>query len=51
MAMGVVMERYHLSSEQAFEILCRLSQESHRKVNRIAEDIVFSGELPHAGSG
>lgn len=47
-ALGIVMERHKLSSDGAFELLARISQQSHRKVREVAADIVQTGliELP-----
>lgn len=45
-AIGVVMERYRLSAEEAFGVLQRLSQERNEKLRAIAERIVETGELP-----
>ncbi|MGY1752973.1 ANTAR domain-containing protein [Blastococcus sp. SYSU D01042] len=47
-AIGVVMERYKLSADEAFGVLQRLSQERNEKLRAIAERIVDTGELPGA---
>ncbi len=39
-AIGIVMERYDLSDERAFEFLIRLSQNSNVKLRDIAADLV-----------
>ncbi|HEX7210328.1 MAG TPA: response regulator, partial [Propionibacteriaceae bacterium] len=45
-AVGVVMTRYELDAQQAFKVLVRISQQSNRKLNDIAEELVRTGELP-----
>jgi GAF domain-containing protein len=44
-ATGIMMERYSLDAAQAFEVLRRTSQETGRKVNDLAQDLV-DGERP-----
>jgi AmiR/NasT family two-component response regulator len=46
-AVGILMERYHLDRPAAFRFLARLSQERNVKVCRIAEGLVRGAE----GSG
>lgn len=48
MAMGIVMERHKLSSEQAFELLARISQQRQYRVREVAAQIAETGvvELP-----
>ncbi|HST46317.1 ANTAR domain-containing protein [Jatrophihabitans sp.] len=47
-AMGVLMARHQLTAEQAFSLLRRASQHSHRKVVALAAEVVQTGmlELP-----
>ena len=45
-AVGMVMTRYELDSQQAFKVLARISQQSNRKLHDIAEEMVRTGELP-----
>ena len=45
-AKGVLMEREHLSGQQAFERLRRLSNDRNVKLRDIAQDIAESGEVP-----
>lgn len=45
MALGVVMERYKLSSTQAFDLVRRMSQFSHLKLRDVADNIVATGEV------
>jgi signal transduction histidine kinase/DNA-binding response OmpR family regulator len=45
-AVGIVMARYELDSERAFQVLVRVSQQNNRKLHDIAEELVRSGVLP-----
>ena len=45
-AVGVVMSRYKLSEDAAFETIRRVSQTSNVKLRELAETIVSVGELP-----
>jgi GAF domain-containing protein len=45
-AKGVLMERYKLSAEQAFQVLAQASMNENRKVRDIADQLVSTGELP-----
>jgi GAF domain-containing protein len=45
-AQGIVMERYGLSAQRAFDLLCRLSSTEERKLSAVAEAIVRTRELP-----
>lgn len=47
-AMGIVMAEHKLTVEQAFELLRRVSQHSHRKLREIAREVTETGtiELP-----
>jgi hypothetical protein len=45
-AVGIVMERYHLSDERAFAFLTRLSQDGNVKLRVVAEQIV-DGTVTH----
>lgn len=42
-ATGLVMERFGLSADVAFEVLRRLSQENNRKLYDIAHELVHDG--------
>lgn len=46
MAMGILMERYRLTEEQAFDRLRDLSQRSNVKVREVAKQIVYTGDTP-----
>jgi hypothetical protein len=47
-AMGILMARHQLTADQAFNLLRRTSQHSHRKVAELAAEVVQTGmlELP-----
>ncbi|MEO9239828.1 MAG: ANTAR domain-containing protein [Jatrophihabitantaceae bacterium] len=45
MAMGIAMERHRMSSDQAFNLLRRLSQRRHRKLREIADEVIMTGEV------
>jgi hypothetical protein len=44
-AKGILMERYRLNADQAFQVLTRVSMESNTKVRDVAERFVRTGEL------
>lgn len=46
MAMGIVMERYGVEPDQAFEVLRRYSQDRNVKLREVARGIVESRTLP-----
>jgi GAF domain-containing protein len=46
MAVGILMARYGLTDQAAFDLLRVTSQHEHRKLRDIAAETVFSGELP-----
>jgi len=45
-AKGILMERFRLTADQAFQALARVSMATNRKVREVAEDFVRTGELP-----
>jgi GAF domain-containing protein len=45
-AKGILMERYKLTADNAFQVLARASMTSNTKVRDIAENLVRTGELP-----
>lgn len=45
-ALGVLMERYSLDSERAFEVLCRTASETKTKLYVVAKHLVETGQLP-----
>jgi GAF domain-containing protein len=44
-AKGILMERYKLTPDQAFQLLARASMTSNRKLRDVADDLVRTGEL------
>lgn len=46
MAIGILMVRYALTDQAAFDLLRVTSQHQHRKLRDIAAETVYSGELP-----
>lgn len=48
-AKGILMERYHISSDRAFLLLTRVSQNSNRKLHQVATELVDTGTVtgPH----
>jgi hypothetical protein len=44
-AMGILMARHNLTSDQAFDLLRRTSQSEHRKVVAIAAEVIETGAL------
>jgi len=47
-ALGIVIERYSVSEDDAFDVLVRISQQQHRKVRDVASDLIFSGVIADA---
>lgn len=46
-AIGILMERHCLTRDEAFQLLVRLSQRSHRKLRDVATDVIAtSGRRP-----
>lgn len=45
-AQGILMERYGLTTEQAFEVLRRYSQDHNVKLRLVAEQLVATRQLP-----
>ncbi len=45
-AKGVLIERYKLTPDQAFQLLAQTSMHANRKVRDIADQLVRTGELP-----
>ncbi len=46
-AMGILMERYNLTSNQAFEVLRRYSQDTNTKLREVAQHLIDSRRLPN----
>jgi hypothetical protein len=51
MAMGIVMASRRCTPEAAFEVLRTCSQQLHRKLRDIADEVVLTGDLPAVGMG
>ncbi len=51
MAQGILMERHKLTSDQAFELLVRVSQHGNTKLRDVADRLVHSGHLDNADIG
>lgn len=50
-AEGILMERFDISAEQAFEVLRRVSQDGNVKLNQVAADLVRTRRTPGADAG
>ncbi len=48
-AKGILMERYRLTADQAFQVLARVSQQTNRKLVDVAEELTQTGTVPGAG--
>jgi GAF domain-containing protein len=42
-AKGILMERFKITSDQAFAVLAKVSQDTNRKVSAVAEDLASTG--------
>jgi PAS domain S-box-containing protein len=49
-AMGILMASLKLTDEQAFDLLRKTSQNRHRKLRDIAEEVILTGEIPSGPS-
>lgn len=45
-AMGVLMASHKVTEPQAFDLLRTASQNRHRKLREVAEDVLLTGTLP-----
>jgi len=45
-AQGILMERYGLTDDQAFQVLLRYSQNSNMKLRDVAEELISTRSLP-----
>lgn len=45
-AKGILMERYRMTPDQAFQALAQVSMDTNRKVRELAEELVRTGDLP-----
>ena len=50
-AVGVLMERHHLEAAAAFSVLQRISQDSNTKLRDVAEQFLWTGQLPEPVPG
>jgi AmiR/NasT family two-component response regulator len=51
-AKGILMERFKITSDQAFAVLAKVSQDTNRKLSAIAEDLARTGMwTPGPGPG
>ncbi|WP_091213515.1 GAF and ANTAR domain-containing protein [Geodermatophilus siccatus] len=48
-AKGILMERYKLTGDQAFEVLARVSQQTNRRLVDVADELTRTGSVPGAG--
>jgi GAF domain-containing protein len=48
-ACGILMERYELDSQRAFEVLARVSSQTNTKVRDLARELVDTGRLSTLG--
>lgn len=46
-AMGILMERYNLTGDQAFQVLRRYSQDTNTKLREVAQQLIDSRRLPN----
>ncbi|MET3962096.1 GAF domain-containing protein [Marmoricola sp. OAE513] len=46
-AVGILMERFDLTSDRGFEVLARYSQNGNRKLRDVATELVETRHLPH----
>src|SRR3954447_15342132 len=44
-AKGILMERFKITSDQAFAVLAKVSQDTNRKLHAVAEDLTSTGTL------
>ncbi|HEY3557280.1 MAG TPA: GAF and ANTAR domain-containing protein [Kribbella sp.] len=47
-AMGILMERFDLDGDRAFQVLRRYSQDSNRKLRDVAQDLIDTRKLPRS---
>jgi GAF domain-containing protein len=45
-AKGILMERYKVTADKAFQVLARISMTTNRKLRAVADELVTTGELP-----
>jgi AmiR/NasT family two-component response regulator len=45
-AIGIVMARRHVAYDEAVDLFRIAGQNGHRKLREIAEDVIFTGDVP-----
>jgi GAF domain-containing protein len=50
-AKGILMERFHITADQAFAMIAQVSQETNRKLHDVAEDLALTGALGAGSRG
>lgn len=45
-AKGILMERFKIASDQAFQVLVTVSNETNTKLREVAERVVLTGDVP-----
>jgi GAF domain-containing protein len=50
-AKGILMERYKLTADQAFQLLAGASMQTNTKLRTVADNLVLTGQLPGAPGG
>jgi GAF domain-containing protein len=45
-ALGILMERFHITQDQAFSVLSRVSSRQNMKLRLLAEELAVTGHLP-----
>jgi len=48
-AKGILMERYKITADQAFQVLARVSQQTNRRLADVADELTRTGSVPGAG--
>jgi GAF domain-containing protein len=48
-AKGILMERYKITADQAFQVLARVSQQTNRRLTDIADELTRTGSVPGTG--
>jgi GAF domain-containing protein len=48
-AKGILMERYRISADQAFQVLARVSQQTNRRLADVADELTRTRSVPGAG--
>lgn len=45
-AVGVLMSQYRVTNDHAFDMMRWASQNGHRKLREVADDVILTGDLP-----